>query len=1138
MTIDEVLTEMIALLQRDGRLSYRLLKRRFLLDDEYLEDIKAELIDARRLATDEDGKVLVWVGSSAKEETENRRIGESAREDISSSDSKLRTLNSEPSAAERRQLTVMFCDLVGSTALSTQLDPEELRAVIQAYRETCATAIAHFGGYLAKYIGDGLLVYLGYPHAHDDDAARAVRTGLEIVAAIQQLSFPTIHLPHPLQVRIGIHTGLVVAGEMGVGDLPEPLAIVGETPNLAARIQGQANPDEVMISAATYRLVEGLFECEDGGQPELKGISTPLTLYRVVKEGEAQSRFEVALQTGLTPLVGRAHEIEFLRDRWARATQGAGQVVLLSGEPGIGKSRLVQEFKEQLGHAGMTRIEFRCSSYHQNSALYPIIDHLQRLLQFARDDTPAVKLEKLQHTLSHYRFPQADTVPLLAALLSLPHPDGSPPITGSPQKQKEKMQAALVAWLIEEAERNTVYTIWEDLHWADPSTLEVLNLIVDQAPTARLYVLLTFRPEFTPPWGNRSHVSQLTLSRLGRSEVEMMVERMMDGKVLPPEVVEQIVAKTDGVPLFVEELTKTVLESVESMGSTESLGSAIPTTLHDSLMARLDRLGTAKEIAQMGATIGRDFDYALLQAVSSLNEETLQQGLKQLVTAELVYQHGLLPQAHYLFKHALIQNTAYQSLLKSRRQQLHQQIAQVLQEQFPAITEAQPELLAHHYTEAGLIEQAIPYWQQAGQRAVQRSANAEAISHFTKGLGLLETLPDTPERTQQELTLQLALGVPLMATKGYAASEVGQVYARARVLSKQMGETPQLFSVLCGLYGFYQVRGEFPTARELGEELLTLAQTVQDSALLLVAHWALGETLLRMADFVACQEHLEQGIALYNHQQHHTLAFLYGLDPGVGCRNVASASLWYLGYPDQALKRTQEAFTLAHELSHPFSLGHTLLFAAMLHLNRREGQLAQERAEAVIVLAREQEFLWWLAGGTFFRGSALAEQGQEEEGIAQIRQGLNAGQATGAQIALPGMLARLAEAHGKVGRVAEGVHLLDEATTVMRKTEECQWEAELYRLRGELMLAQSSVQSLASRVKEAEKCFLKAIEVARKQQAKSLELRAAMSLACLWQQQGKKTEAHKLLSDVYNWFTEGFDTKDLQEAKALLEKLA
>jgi class 3 adenylate cyclase len=518
MKFSEVVAQTLAWLQREGRVSYRALRLEFDLTEDTLDALKEELVEVKELAADKDGKMLVWVGEGGHGKIAKWGKDETETEGKTGKDAELRTLNSELPSAERRQLTVEFIDLVGSTALSQQLDPEELRLVIQAYRETCATVIRRFDGHLAKYIGDGLLVYFGYPQAHEDDAQRAVRAGLGILAELPQLNArlqSTIgsHSCVPLQVRIGIHTGLVVAGEMGVGDQPEPLGIVGETPNIAARLQEKADPNSVVLSPTTYHLVTGLFECQDLGPQTLKGVSTSLTLYRVVQESAAQSRFEVAMQTGLTPLIGRADELALLHRYWEQARQGAGQVVLISGEPGIGKSRLVQEFKDQLGRKEVTRIEFRCSPYHQNSALYPIINHLQRLLQFEREDLPTVKIEKLQHTLSHYHFPQADTLPLFATLLSLPHPEGCPPITFSPQKQKEKTQAALVAWLVEEAVQQPVYTIWEDLHWADPSTLEVLSLVHDQAPTASLYVLLTFRPEFIPPWGNRSHLSQLTLSR-------------------------------------------------------------------------------------------------------------------------------------------------------------------------------------------------------------------------------------------------------------------------------------------------------------------------------------------------------------------------------------------------------------------------------------------------------------------------------------------------------------------------------------------------------------------------------------------------------------------------------------------------
>ncbi|MBI3798578.1 MAG: AAA family ATPase [Deltaproteobacteria bacterium] len=1067
------------------------------------------------------------------------------------------TARSAPDA-ERRQLTVMFCDLVGSTALSAQLDPEDLREVVRAYQQVSAEVISRFAGHIAQYLGDGLLVYFGYPVAHEDDAQRAVRAGLGIVEAMGDLSQRLNgRVSYPVQVRIGIHTGLVVVGEMGGGGKHEQLAL-GDTPNIAARLQGLAEPDTVVLSAATQRLVAGLFECQDLGPQTLKGISTLLSVYRVVRESAAQSRFEAAISKGLMPLVGREEELGLLQRRWAQAKTGEGQVVLLNGEPGIGKSRLVQTLKEHVSAEGATRIEFRCSAYHQNSAFYPLIEHLQRLLQFAPHDTSQAKLGKLQQTLTQYRFPQADTLPLLAVLLSLPQPDGTPPLTLSPQKQKQKTQEALVAWIIEEAEKTAVYCAWEDLHWADPSTLELLTLVLDQVPTTRLLALLTFRPDFTPPWRPHSHITQLTLNRLGRQSVEAMVEKIIGGKPFPQEVVQQIVAKTDGVPLFVEELTTMVLASgllKEVDGHYELVGPlqplAIPSTLQDSLMARLDRLAPVRELVQLGATLGRGFSYELLHAVSPLDEALLQQGLRQLVEAELIYQHGLPPQATYLFKHALIQDAAYQSLLKSTRQQYHRQIAQVLADRFPETVETQPELLAHHYTEAGLIEQALPYWQQAGERATRRSANVEAIAHFTKKLDLLKTLPDTPARDQQELTLQTTLVMPLMVTKGYTAPEVEQAYTRARELCRQVGETPQLFWVLGGLSSFYMVRAELQTARELAEQCLRLAQSTHSSTHLIWGHNQLGQTLFFLGEIALAQDHMMQGIALYNPQEHSPLVSGLLQDPGVSCLCFAARALWLLGYPDQALQRSYDALTLAEELSHPYSLAYALWFVAALHQHRREKPATQEWAERTIALATEQGFPFWLVLGTFVRGWTLAEQGQIEEGLVQLCQVLTAWRAMGAEYGRSAILALLAEAYGKVGQTEDGLSALAEALAMGNTTKERWWEAELYRIKGTLTLKQSEVRGPKSEVPntqhptprtqaeaEAEACFHQAIEIARRQHAKSLELRAVMSLARLWQQQGKQTEAHLMLAEIYDWFTEGFDTKDLQEAKALLEELA
>jgi predicted ATPase/class 3 adenylate cyclase len=1014
MTFEEVVDQALAMLQRRGRVTYRLLKRQFSLDDEALEDLKCELIEGQRLAADENGTVLVLTGHAAP-----MPAPASTPIDPPPVLHDAATLAAPPPTAphppdaERRQLTVLFCDLVDSTALSSQLDPEDLREVVRAYQDTCAKVIARFEGHIAQYLGDGLLVYFGYPLAHEDDAQRAVRTGLGVLEALEQLHTRlTRERGVQLAVRLGVHTGLVVVGDVGGGSRQEQLAL-GETPNLAARLQGLAAPNTLVISAATFQLLGGFFACQPLGSPLLKGVAQPLAVYRVLYESMARSRLEAAGSTGLTPLVGREQEIGLLLERWAQVKAGVGQVVLLSGEAGIGKSRLVQVLQEHVAaepQAWLTPCQ--CSPYHQHTALYPMIALLERVaLRFEREESLAQKRHKLEGFLVQYGLPLAETVPLFAALLSLPLPTAYAPLTESPEQQKQQTLRALLTILVRIATQQPVLFVMEDLHWADPTTLALLTLLVDQGPTARILALWTFRPDFRPPWTGRAHLTPVTLPRLPRQQATAMTERVAHGKALPAEVVAQVVAKTDGVPLFVEELTKMVLESglleeredcYELTGPLPPL--AIPTTLHDSLMARLDRLATVKALAQLGATLGREFAYDLLQAVSPWDEGTVQRGLQQLVEAEFLYQQGLPPQATYRFKHALIQDAAYQSLLKSTRQLYHQRIAQVLEAQFPETAEAQPELLAHHCTEAGLTAPAVGYWQRAGQRAVERSANVEAITHLTKGLEILTSLPDTLERRQQELDVQLALGPALVVIKGPAAPEVAQAYARAQELCQQVGETPQLFPVLWGLWRFYNNRADYPRARALGERLLRLAQQVHDAALLLEAHHALWGTLLWSGEFAAARAHIEQGRALYDPQQHHAHARLYGHDPGVCGLSCAALSLWILGYPDQALQRLREALTLAHALAHPYSLAMTLRWASELHQSRREPQAAHELAEACIVLADEQGFAQELARATIIRGWALTARGQGAEGMAQMHQGLAAYRATGTEQGVPVVL--------------------------------------------------------------------------------------------------------------------------------------
>jgi class 3 adenylate cyclase/predicted ATPase len=1144
MTFEALLDQAIDMLRRRGRVTYRALKLQFHLNDDTLDVLKDELLYGQQLAVDEGGRVLVWAGPPATPPaasalpvvTQADQPDQApAVEDVLATAVPVSYIPD----AERRQLTVLFCDLVDSTTLASQLDPEDLREVVRAYQETCAEVIHRFAGYIAQYLGDGVLVYFGYPQAHEDDAQRAVRSGLDILEAMAHLNTRLERERQVrLAVRLGIDTGLVVVGEMGGSGRHEQLAL-GETPNVAARLQGLAAPDTVMISATTYSLVQGFFACHALGLQTLKGVNTPVQAYRVLGASGAQSRLDVAHPRGLTPLVGREADMVLLRERWAQTQDGLGQVVLLSGEAGIGKSRLVQVLKAHVAAEPHACIEWYCSPYTQQSALYPVMTHLHRLLRWPPEAPLQEKLRTLEEMLVAYGFALPEVVPLFATLLSLPLPERYAPLTLTPQRQKQQTLEAVLAWLLAEATRQPVLFIVEDLHWIDPSTLEWLSLLVDQGPTARILTLLACRPEFRPPWGFRAHLTPVTLHRLPPPQVAQMIGQVAGGKTLPPEVVQQIVTKTDGVPLFVEELTKMVLESgllqeredrYDLTGPLPSL--AIPTTLQDSLMARLDRLTTVKAVAQLGATIGRTFSSALLRAVAPLDEATVQHGLRQLVEAELVYQRGVGPQATYLFKHALIQDVAYQSLLRSTRQQYHQRIAQVLEVQFPETVTTQPELLAHHYTEAGLMAQAIPYWQQAGQRALERSAAPEAIQHLTTSLALLAMLPETLARAQQELDLRLALGSAFIATKGYAAPEVEQTYGRARALCAQVGDTPQLFPALQGLCQFYYGQGAFPTARELGEQLYQLAQREAAPTHLLEAHDALGSTFFYLGDYPTAWTHLEQGIVCTDPTAERAQALRHGVALGVRCLAIAANVLWCLGYPAQAMRRSQEALALAQALAHPYSLALAQFWAVYLHCRRREALAAQAQADALLPLATAQGFALWVEVGTCWRGWALAMQGESEAGLAQLYQGLAAVLATGWTLGRPSCLVLLAEAAGHAGQVTEGLRLLAEALRAFEASERGDGLVEAYRLKGLLLLRQAAPDAA-----QAEACFQQALTIAHRQQAKSWELRAAMSLSRLWQQQGKRKEAHDLLAPVYHWFTEGFDTVDVQEAKALLDEL-
>jgi class 3 adenylate cyclase len=780
MEFSKLLAVVTWLLEREQRISHRFLKREFDLDQELLEDLCFELVHTRRVAAQEDGEILVWIdadgaapavpASDAEANEARAPSGESqrARRETSSPPARPARSGSSPPRpaeparvdAERRQLTVMFCDLVGSTALSTTLDPEDLREVITAFQDLCREAVQRYQGFIARYMGDGMLVYFGYPQAHEDDAERAAHAGLEIIRSVKALD-SDVGTAHALElaVRVGVTTGPVVVGDIVGEGAAEEAAVVGETPNLAARLQGIAQPNQLVIGPVTRQLVAELFELEDYGSHELKGISEPVRVWRVVSEREVESRFEATHVGGGLPLVGRQEEVGLLTRSWEASKEGHGQVVLIQGEGGIGKSRLLEALREHVTGEDYVWVATRCSPYHVNSTLYPVIEHMKRVIGWNQEDEPAVKLEKLEKALESQSLPAEEAVPLYAELMSLSLPQGRyAPLDLSPQQKREQTLDALAGWLLELAEQTPVLHAWEDLHWADPTTLELLELYIEQSPTVAMLNVLTYRPEFVPPWSMRSHMTPITLNRLERPEVEALIGHQANGKAVPPEVVDHVVAKADGVPLYVEELTKTILESefLNQEGDRYTLAGplsdlAIPETLQDSLMARLDRVPMVREVAQLGAVLGREFAYEMLQSLAPHEEPVLQDGLGQLVESELLYQRGRGRRARYVFKHALIQDAAYQSLLKRTRQHYHLHVAKLLKEKLPDTVEVQPELLAHHYSEAGEHDQAVKFWRAAGRHAAQRSANAESISHLRHGLASVRMLPDSLERTRLEL---------------------------------------------------------------------------------------------------------------------------------------------------------------------------------------------------------------------------------------------------------------------------------------------------------------------------------------------------------------------------------------------------
>jgi predicted ATPase/class 3 adenylate cyclase len=1040
--------------------------------------------------------------------------------------------------AERRQLTVMFCDLAGSSALSARLDPEDLRAVIGAYHACIAEVIARNEGVIARYMGDGVLAYFGFPQAHEDDAEQATRAGLALVDAVANLK---TDIGTELQVRVGIATGMVVVGDLTGEGAAKEQAVIGETPNLAARLQTFAMPGTVLICESTHRLTDGHFVYRNLGPVALKGWAEPIPAWQVLEASGVESRFEAQHKTRLKALIGRDEEIELLLRRWQDAVKGEGCVVVLTGQPGIGKSHIALALEERLQEQHIT-VRHYCSAHHTNSALYPSIRQLERAARFERGDSPAEKFAKLEALLMRSGADADNVVLPLANLLTLPPNDRYRVPELSPQKRKEMTLAALSAQLDALAARQPVFIIFEDVHWADPTSLELLTGTLEQVQRLPVLLLMTARPEFTPPWPGHAHVTTVSLMRLNRRNGAALIERVTAGKTLPDEVMDQILARTDGVPLFVEELTKTVLETglLEERDDHYVLNRplpsmAIPTTLHASLMARLDRLAPVREVAQIGAVVGREFSYELLSTVAGLPKEKLEEGLAELVRAELIFCRGQVPQAVYTFKHALVRDAAYSGLLRTRRAGLHATIAHAFEERFPEIVEAQPETLAHHLTEAGLFEKAEAYWLQAGKKAAMRSANLEAIAHLQRGIEASAHLHDGVRKDRLELDFQYALGPCLIATQGPASNKAMATFTRARELCERLGDPPEQLQVMFWLTTASVVRGELPLAEETIAALLQLAEARGDRPVLL--NTMRGQAMIRlfMGHLGGAREVIERALEAFDasSEEERLAARAAGQDAGVADLALMSWPLWLLGHADTAITRIGGAIQRADAISHPHSQAYACYYASILHALRGEFLTAHGYAERCLSLSEEHGFRQWRGLAHAIRGICVFLLDPSSSALEEIRTAFDEYRGAGYQLGITALYVLLCPALLSGHNCEAALELIEQGLATTSRNSERIFEAELYRLKARALLVRGAPDAST----EAQSLLDQALTTARSQHAKALELRAAMDRAALWIDQGRREEALEFLAPIYAWFTEGFDTQDLKKAKALLDQL-
>ena len=1148
MKFSEVVNQAVELLRTRGRVTYRVLKREFALDDESLEDLKEQLIDAEELATDKDDKMLVWTGDETSAATPQSAPSESQAPASYTPQHLAERIRAEQVAmesrgaadGERKTITALFADLKGSTALIEGLDPEDARAIIDPALQLMMDAVHRYDGYVAQALGDGIFALFGAPIAHEDHPQRALYAALRMQEEMRQHSDQSrLKGGIPLQLRVGINTGEVVVRSIRKDDLHTDYVPVGHSTNLAARMEQMATPGSIVISEYTQKLTEGYFDLKALGAAEIKGVEEPLNVYEVMGAGPLRTRLQVSARRGLTRFVGRHGEMEQLQGALDQAKAGHGQIVGVLGEPGLGKSRLFYEFK-QTSQSGCLVLEAFAVSHGQASPYLPVIELLKEYLDITPEDDERKRREKVTGKVLALDRSLEDTLPYLFALLGIEDPSSSLQQMDA-QIRRQRTFEALKKLFLRESLNQPLILVFEDLHWIDTETQGFLDVLSERVASAQLLVLVNYRPEYRHEWGQKTYYTQLRLAPLGKAEAEEFLTFLLGTDASLTSLKALILERTDGTPFFMEEVVQTLVEEGALQGERGRYQlETTPTELHISptvqgvLAARIDRLAAEeKALLQQLSVIGRQFPVSLVKRVVTQSETELYRVLSSLQAKEYLYEQPAFPESEYIFKHALTQDVAYGTVLQEQRKALHERTGQALETLYEEKLEDHYSELAHHYGQSDDTEKAVEYLGLAGEQAVQRSANVEAIGHLTRALELLRTLADSPVRQHKELTMLRALGDSISAMGGWAEPRLEQIYTRMLELSQQVGDPAQHFSAQRGMVGVYVLRGDLQTGYKAGQELLRLAQVSKDSGFLLEAHHALSNTVLALGKLKAGKQHCEQGVALYDPQVHHTHVFRYGHDPKVCILVHEAFALWSLGYPDQAWDTQEGALDVAQRLDHPFSLAEALTHELVLLQLRGSLLTNYERGISALNLTVDQGFSSFMGWIQVLLGWRLVKQGQQEEGIKQLRQGLEVYRTTGSQVWLPCFLSLLAEAYATMGKAKEGLSVLSEAFSLVEQNAERWWEAELYRLKGEFLLQQSLENQ-----PESENCFRQAIKIAQQQEAKSWELRAATSLARLWQGQGKRAEAQEVLAPVYDWFTEGFDTADLQDAKTLLEKLS